>query len=271
MKIYKTILISSVILLLAMGFICGLSGSKSDDSKKDAQDKQESTQDKKEQKKDDYKIIHKELVDSNKKMNYEINISYPQIEGKLTGPMGTFNSYAFKVMNGYADSFRVDMKDWKTKSEYGSEFEITDTVIFMNENVISSFFSVYSSFAGTAHPSHYSISINYDLKNNKVLTISDLFTGNYLDIISKNSIAQIIKQKKEHSDGEPIDTTDIYMGAGPKKENFEVFNLSKDSLFISFPEYQVGAYVEGDFYSAISYSAFKDVINPTGPIKELIK
>ncbi len=269
MKTYKAVLFSCAALLLVMGFIC--SGNKSEDSKKDVQDKQETQPDKNELKMSGYRIIHKELVDTNKRMNYSIHISYPQIEGTHSGSAGAFNTYTFKVMNGYADSFRVDMKDWKQKSEYGSEFEITDTVIFVNEDVISVLFSVYSSFAGTAHPSHYSVSINYDLKLNKVLNISDLFTGNYLDIISRNSIQQIIKQKKEYSDGQPIDTTDIYTGAGPKKENFEVFNITQDSLFISFPEYQVGAYVEGDFYSAIPYSALKDVLNTASPIKDLIK
>ncbi len=252
--------------------MCGKSGDNDLNNKSGAPDKSEkqNKEQKEEQKPAEYKIIQKEINDSSKK-TYRISIAYPQIEGLNNASQESFNKYVSSLMNSQADTFRIDMKSWHTKSEFGSEFDITDTVVYKSGNIISVLFDGYSSFAGTAHPSHFIMSVNYDLSKNKPLTLSDLFTGKYLEIISNSSINQVIKQKKENSPDEIVDTDIVKEGAAPKEENFRIFNITSDTLFISFPEYQVASYAEGEFTAAIPYSSLKTVINPSGPLSEKSK
>lgn len=275
MKSFKIgIFILTVAGLFTLGFVCGNSGG-SDSGNPDKKDKQVTQQDKQEKTtpgKIDYKITNKEIKDSSTKKNYEIDITYPQIEGLNNGAQEKFNSYIETLMKAQADSFTFQMKDWKGKSELGSEYDITDTVEFMTANIISVSFDGYADFAGTAHPSHFSISVNYDLKNSKVLKLSDLFTGNYTEIISQNCISEIIRQQREaNGSNEGIDTTWVKTGAGPKEKNFQVFNITHDTLFITFPEYTVASYAEGDYVVAIPYTKLKGNINPSGPLSEFVK
>jgi hypothetical protein len=166
-----------------------------------------------------------------------------------------------KRMEAERDSFIVWMKDWEINDynqDFSSEYEITFTSEFSDNKLISVFFSVYSYFAGAAHPNTSCFSINYDLENNKEAMLRDLLISGWENKISEICLREIIKQKKEMGI-EPSEW--LSDGAGPKEENFQVFNIKKDSLVITFPTYQVGAYVEGPSDVSISYSEIKDIIN----------
>jgi len=223
----------------------------------------------------DYSFIHKQIKVSSKEKKYQINISYPQISVFQGNPRITsfygFNTFVENQMKAERDSFIVWMNDWEINEhtkEFTSEYELGDSVYYADNKLISIQFYGYSYFAGAAHPNNWSFSINYDLENSKEIFLKDLLTAGWENKISEICIAEINKQKSE-KDIEPSEW--LKDGAGPKEDNFKVFNPIKEGLLITFPTYQVGAYVEGPSEVFIKYSEIKEIIKPKGLIGDIFK
>lgn len=219
----------------------------------------------------DYSMVQKQIKVKSEKRKYEINITYPQLIGHGNTPYNAFNSLVKEHMEAERDSFKVWMKDWEINEynrDFSSEYEINFSKEYNDDNLISIFFSVYSYFAGAAHPNNSCFSLNYDLKNSKEIFLSDLLISGWENKISEICIREITKQKKEMGI-EPDEW--LTEGAGPKPENFDVFNIKRDTLVITFPTYQVGAYVEGPSEVDINYAEIKDIINPKGILKSFRK
>ncbi len=223
----------------------------------------------------DYSIIHKQIKVSSKEKKYGINISYPQISTFAGEPHYTsffgFNNFVRKQMEAERDSFIVWMNDWEINEhtkEFTSEYELGDSVYYADNNLISTQFYGYSYFAGAAHPNNWSFTINYDLENSKEIFLKDLLTAGWESKISEICISEITKQKKDNG-MEPSEW--LKEGAGPKADNFKVFNVTKEGLLITFPTYQVGAYVEGPSEVFIKYSDIKEIINAKGLLDDIFK
>jgi hypothetical protein len=161
------------------------------------------------------------------------------------------------------------MKTWEAPKDFSSEFEIADSVWFRSDDVISIRFDGYEYYAGAAHPLTFFYSAVYDLKNNKPVKLSDMFMGNYLKVISDYCIEDLVKQKNEYSDNPDISW--VQEGASPKDSNYTVFNITENSLLVTFPVYQVASYAEGPKEVYVPFSVLKEVINPQGPLEVFIK
>jgi len=148
-----------------------------------------------------------------------------------------------------------------TASDYDDrlpfEFYVSFDVSYTNKYFVSVVLYTYY-YMGGAHGSTLCYSFNYDLDNNKNLKLSDLFEGNYLNIISDYCIKEIIKDD-EYSDAEWVKE-----GAAPKAENFEAFTLTEKALVIHFQQYQVLPYVAGMPDVLIPQSVLKSVTRKDG-------
>jgi hypothetical protein len=206
---------------------------------------------------------------------YEISISYPQIKGLNNSSQDGFNKMMTARMNAEKDSFEVWMKDWEVMNhqpDMGSYYDVNDTVLYMDSKVISVICYVDTYFEGAAHPGNWSFSINYDLIKNKEVKLSDVFTGDYVKFFSQYCIKDITKQKKDNYAPELTDPDEFTLdGAGPKEENFKVFNPTKEGFLITFPTYQVGAYVEGPMEVLIPYNLLKDYVKTGSPLESFVK
>ena len=137
----------------------------------------------------------------------------------------------------------------------------SDYRIIQSNSSYISYVLTYGGFSGGAHGYEIEVSFNYDVKNQKVLTLKDMFPNNsdYLNYLSEQS-RNILKGKyavvseedkssfenpdqiKEYEDNA---MNSINLGTDPKEENFSVFTFIKDRITIYFAEYQVGPYVIG--------------------------
>src|SRR4030095_5199610 len=218
-----------------------------------------------------YEIKHEQIKAEGKEKKYEINISYPQITGLNNSSEKGFNTFVKQRMEAERDSFVVWMKDWEISDynkDFTSDYDITDTVIYYDTKIISVMYDLYYFFAGAAHPNNSNFNQNYDLENNKPLLLNDLLLSGWPKTISKICIREITKHKREL--GTDPDEW-IKDGAGAVEKNFEVFNITKDSLIITFPTYQVGNYIEGPTVISIAYSELKNIINTDGQLGRFIK
>lgn len=212
----------------------------------------------------DYEITHESIQDSSSKYNYNVSVRYPQIKGfadKKTE--NDFNRYVKEFVTAQVDTFKYEMISWENPGlDASSAYELADTIYYNTNDVISIRLDGYTYFVGAAHPNTFFYSINYDLKNNKPIKLSSLFEGNYMKVISDYCIKDLTKQIQEYEQNP--DMRWIKEGAGPKKENYAVFNFTNKEFIVTFPAYQVASYAEGPKEVAIPLSILDDVIDKKG-------
>ena len=155
----------------------------------------------------------------------------------------------------------------------GSDLNIGYNIELAKDDLISVLLNVGSYSAGAAHPNSFSEVVNFDLKNGKLLKLSDLFQpgSKYLQAISAYCISDLKKQGKQKGEGSMLDDDWIQRGAGPVADNYGSWTIGKKGLGIVFDSYQVAAYAAGPQYVFVPYSALKDIINADGPLAEFVK
>lgn len=118
-----------------------------------------------------------------------------------------------------------------------------------------SFVFYISSYTGGAHPEHIVACIVYDVKENKIIHLSDLIQEkpNILEILSKES-------RKILAANANIQNLSMMMeGTKSTISNFSHFVFAPTGIMIFFPEYQVAPYSSGAFKVVIPYSSIFNI------------
>jgi Protein of unknown function (DUF3298)/Deacetylase PdaC len=224
-------------------------------------------------------IVAKQIKETNKKLNYKVDVEYPQVTGALDNRFDKFNQQAKDLVTRAVLGFKKEMADNakateqtpepSTLSELESDLSASYTIAVANDELISVRYEIGGYSAGAAHGNSSSHVLNYDLKGNKTLKLADLFKpgAKYLQTISDFCIKDLKRQSKKNADSLPDDM--IQSGAGPAAKNFESWTLTKKGLDITFDAYQVGPYAAGPQKVVIPYAALKDLINPGGPAEKI--
>ncbi len=225
----------------------------------------------------DVDLVSKQIKENNKKLNYEIAAQYPQLSGGNNPNLEKFNQAARAVVTRKVAGFKKDMtpegdentEETRPEGSMGSDLTISYTVALAQDDLVSIDFEVSSYFQGAAHPNSYSDTLNYDLKNGKVLKLADLFKpgAKYLQAIANYCIADLKKQATEKG----LLAEEIEKGAAAKADNYLGWTLTKKGLGVDFDPYQVGPYAAGPQFVLVPYSDLKDLINPDGPIGQFAK
>jgi len=226
-------------------------------------------------------IVAHSIKENNKKLNYKIEVSYPEITAPLDTRFNKFNQEAKDLVSRRVAGFRKERADIakeeaqaaeaSTTSELGSDLSGDYTVELANDSLVSVRFDIGGYSAGAAHGNSSTSVLNYDIKNGKVLKLADLFKSGskYVSAISAYCIKDLKKQSKSNGDILPDEM--IETGAGPKAENFSSWAISKRGLVIIFDAYAVGPYAAGPQEVLIPYSVLKDMMNPDGPLAQFAK
>ncbi|MDQ3747295.1 MAG: DUF3298 and DUF4163 domain-containing protein [Acidobacteriota bacterium] len=220
------------------------------------------------------RIVTRELKDADRRMNFEINIEYPQLEGLSAAGAAGFNEAARALAAKEAANFRKGVAEYRADyrgekpSGPGNSLDLGYYVDYADDNLVSIGFTEDTYYAGAAHPNHATVVLNYDLKAGRALRLADLFRPGspYLKTISDYCLREL----KGDSDLEG--TTDmIDAGASARLENYRNWLVKRQGLEITFDPYQVGPYVAGPQYVTIPYKALAKIINPSGPLAPLLK
>ncbi|HEY6804886.1 MAG TPA: DUF3298 domain-containing protein [Pyrinomonadaceae bacterium] len=221
-------------------------------------------------------VVTKQIKESNKKLVYEIAAQYPEITGAGNTNFDKFNQLVRASITKKVAGFKKEMapeegEEDRPENSMGSDLTIGYDFDLAQDDLISLTFSVSSYYQGAAHPNSYSETINYDLKNGKLLKLADLFKpgAKYLPAISAYCIDDLKKQSKE-KDG-ILDDDSIKSGAAPTVKNYQSWTIGRKGLGINFDPYQVGPYAAGPQYVVVPYSTLKDLINPDGPLAQFAK
>ena len=219
-------------------------------------------------------IAGKQIKENNKKLQYEIEVEYPQITGSSNPAVEKFNQQAKAIVMDEVRVFRSAMAedaDEEIQTTTGSDLGMGYTVAIARDDLISIDFGVGGYYRGAAHPNTHSRVLNFDLKNGKPLRLADLFKpdAKYLKVISDFCIKDLQKQSKAHDN--MLDDESILSGAGPNPKNYQSWTITRKGLGINFDAYQVGPYVAGPQFVLVPYSAIKDAIKPDGPLGMFVK
>lgn len=203
-------------------------------------------------------LVSKTIQEKN--ANYRITIRFPQIEGaNLSASSTQFNQLVKSLVDGKVNGFKSDLDKSaantslpKMQSYLDMNYESTGFVSHsQNTEYTSDRFEINSFERGMAHPSQETTVINYDLGNNKSLSLDDLFqaNSNYLAAISNYCIKQL---SAKHFPNAMIEE-----GAAPKMENYKNWNMTLKGLLITFSESQVAPRYNGAQTVLIPYEALK--------------
>ncbi len=153
------------------------------------------------------------------------------------------------------DNIPITPNKEEDKFSFFSDFEIVQS----NSTYIS-FVLKYGGFSGGAHGYENITSYNYDVINQRLVELKELFSNDpeYLKTISiksreylKKQFATTSEEDKKNSDPEALKeyvnnmVSMIEDGTEPIEENFSVFTFTGNKIKIYFGQYQVGPYVIG--------------------------
>lgn len=213
---------------------------------------------------EDIKIITKEIKDSSANLRYHISAKYPQLEGmKNKANQNSINNEIFNTAKNGIDDFRdvfTDLHISDIPKDFNSELDYAFTIYNLDTNLLSMAYEVFCYNAGAAHPNHWTISMNFNLRTGKRIFLKDLFKPeiNYLQKISSYCISDL--QVQAHLNETEFFDYDLQQGAGPKDSNFLNFNFIQRGIQFTFDPYQVACYASGTQYVIIPYSALFDLI-----------
>ena len=229
-------------------------------------------------------IISKQIKEKNKKLKYEVAAAYPQLTGSVDPNYEKFNQTIRSLIGRKVSDFKKEMTPSageptpelpeETPSEsLGSDISVGYTVPLAKDDLISIDFTVSSYSAGAAHPNSYTDTVNFDLKNGKLIKLADLFQpgAKYLQALSNYCIQELKKQAKAQGANALLDEDWIKKGAGAELTNYENWAITKKGLEITFDPYQVAAYAAGPQTVTVPYSTLKDIIKPDGPVGQFAK
>lgn len=220
------------------------------------------------------RVVTKEMKEENKKEKYSVNAEYPELTGTSNSNSGKFNQEVKNLIAKEVKEFKDGVMeasaggDESSDTGNGSDIQIFYDVMLATDDLISVSFEISAYSQGAAHPSNYSQVLNYDLKAGNTLKLADLFKPNsdFLGAISRFSISDLKSQFGNDADSEWIER-----GAGPDKDNYLNWNISRKGLVVTFDSYQVASYAEGAKHVIVPFVTLKDVSKPDGPISSVSK
>lgn len=222
-----------------------------------------------------YDIIEKK-TDEVKKA-YEIHALYPQMKkpkGALMGVSGMvmdFNTPIEKIINTRTAEFKAAIAGITTlKKGQKSSLSIGYQTIIDSKNIYSVKLETFSEAEFAAHPNTFYDCYNFDYVKWTAFALKDIFleSSPYLNYISDYCRADLKNQAREGWDAET--DAEIDKGASADAENFKTYNISQNSLEITFQYYQVGPRIIGAPVVSIPFDSIKTMINPSGPLGYVI-
>lgn len=206
-------------------------------------------------------LISQPYKETNQTPPFTITSQTPQLTGSNDPRVQSFNQRLNDLVSKEADMWRQSfLQNTAPTVNNGSTLDVTYTLISQIDELWSFKFDFSFYSDGAAHPGLNSLTLNYDLGQGKELALADLFlpNSNYLEVISNYSIAELSKQ--------PFFDSSFSTGAGPTPENYRNWNITPESLLITFDEYQVAPYAAGPQKVMVPYSELRALINPQGPL-----
>lgn len=186
-------------------------------------------------------------------------------------PREIIDTYSRNYVQNYRDDLeQMFLKDLKSKEDgeaigawYSYYLEIDSRVQWYKNNLLV-YRVDYNEYTGGAHGIYAANFLNIDLTNNRILKLDDIFTGDYVDMVTKQLWDQLSADNNGLSRQELED-----MGYGSTGELLptENFFLDEDGITFYYNVYEFTPYVMGPTEIKLSYKN----LEPFLVLDEIIK
>ncbi len=196
--------------------------------------------------------------ESNTPATYTINAAYPHLDPATVSQTEPFDSDVETLVMSVVNAMRTDFLTagiGLPDPTMGSTLEVNYNAPYISPNLISLKFYFNFYYAGAAHPNMMYQSYTYDVVNQQILALADLFQSgsNYLQVVSDYCVAELTTR---------LGADAWLAGAGPDLANFKTWNITPTGLAITFDPYQVAAYAAGPQEVLIPYDVLSSIYLP---------
>jgi hypothetical protein len=190
-------------------------------------------------------------------IQYEEKVKGTEIKAELPKLAGLNSQVVQNLINRklaeivFADIYNFRRASYKSEKpkKLGRLTDLKDSywsdtgVACYTKEYISVAYYVTTFWCGAAHPLHNIFTMNFLLKDGKLLKVADLFKpgSRYLKFLSEYCIRSLEEQFGRDGEDEWV-----RRGAAAKADNFQRFFLLGDKLRVVFTEYQVAPYCSGE-------------------------
>lgn len=197
-------------------------------------------------------------------LHLDVSITRPVMEQPQNKADG-FNQAVDDFVQRQVDSFTtqvLDNQEFQTQSALFAEarngLHLDYTATNTERGIVSIHFTLSNYLVGGAHPNNFSGILNYDLAQERILTLDELFLpgSDYLQTLSDESV-QVLNA---------TGFMDFPAGAAPDPLNYQMWNVTPQGILITFDPYQVAPYAAGPQQALVSYAALAGLIDPDGPL-----
>ena len=207
----------------------------------------------------------KNLTIEDNKPQYSVKADYPEllhfenakvqnkvnetIQAKVSEAISEFRGQVTEHLKSVSPNLPI-----KTSSSLWINYQS----VLETAQYLSLAFEVSTYFVGAAHPNTYFLTLNFDLKSGKLLSLADLFNKNspYLHRVAELAFKEMLKK----SGPTYSDKAWIRRGTAPQESNYRNWVLARQGLEILLNPYQVAPYVAGPQRLMIPYSALKPIL-----------
>lgn len=176
-----------------------------------------------------------------------INVDYPHFLGNKNGDkVAKLNTYIENYVKKAIDDDRKLLADIIRKDPDTFEGTLDLSILYRLIGVTNGIVSIemaVTDYTGGGNGNHSEpVTINWDLKSNRLLAVDDLFCSkNYIESLVPVVRKEIISVF-ENSPGILVDGVTVSWineGTTPEKDNWKHFLIKKDGVIVVFPPYQV--------------------------------
>jgi hypothetical protein len=198
--------------------------------------------------------------------HYSIKVSYTKIKSNKV-QTASVNDTIQEIIKKQKQTF---IKQARQMGKMAPNLQQTDKNTYLNmryeiinftPRILSVRFVIEQDFHG-AHPSFTYQTLNYALKKHRLIQLAHIFKkkGPYLKRLGQ-FCRQVLKKRLLHPpfNKKALQQT-IVEGTRPKAKNFTNWNFSPKGLLISFPPYQVAAYLHGPQAVLIPRKVYQDLL-----------
>lgn len=232
------------------------------------------------------RFTEKVFEETNAKYKYEINVVYPQLEPAKDARVVAFNRVVAASVRKEVDNFRGWFRGPQEKRTPSFEdvYDSLDAryeVIYATDELVSIRFTTHSYGWGAAHSVQSFRTLNYDLKANKTLRLSDLFKSNskHLKFIADFCVSDLRRQNKADcrryaGDGRDCEReNDFWLPeyVTPTARNYQNWNLANSGLLLSFDACRVASCAAGEREVLIPYAALDNLLSADSIVASMAK
>ncbi len=197
---------------------------------------------------------------------YTITIQSVKMEGDnfFAEPFNTaIKNLVDKERQAFIES-TSQVEEWRAANipDIRSALDGVYTLTYNENTLVSIHFEFSMYIAGAAHPNSYSITLTYNLQNQHVLQLADLFTpeSDWLNALSTLCSTDLSNRG----------VLEFSEGAAPVIENYARWTINPEGLKIYFDPYQVIAYAAGPQQVIVPYTALADYIANPGVLADML-